>query len=78
MIRRILIACVRAYQVLLSPLKLPTCRFYPSCSAYTIDALRRHGAVKGALLGAWRIARCNPFCRGGYDPVPPAGKWRDA
>lgn len=76
MISRILIVCVRTYQVLLSPLKLPTCRFYPSCSAYVIDALRSHGAVKGSVLGAWRILRCNPFCRGGYDPVPPAGKQR--
>ena len=76
MISRVLIACVRTYQVLLSPLKLPTCRFYPSCSAYVIDALRSHGAVKGSVLGAWRIVRCNPFCRGGYDPVPPAEKRR--
>jgi uncharacterized protein len=46
------------------------CRFEPSCSHYTLEAIRRHGFFKGSLLGAYRILRCNPFCRGGHDPVP--------
>lgn len=70
MIRRGLIFAVRLYQRILSPLKLPTCRFYPSCSAYFIEAVEIHGALKGTLLGFWRILRCTPLSRGGYDPVP--------
>ena len=62
---------IRVYQEVLSPLKFPTCRFYPTCSNYCYEALRIHGALKGSLLGIWRILRCNPFSRGGYDPVPP-------
>jgi len=73
MISKILVALVRVYQIVLSPLKLPTCRFCPTCSEYFIEAVRNHGAIKGFLLGIWRILRCNPLCRGGYDPVPPAG-----
>jgi putative membrane protein insertion efficiency factor len=52
----------------------PVCRFKPSCSHYTLEAIRRHGFIRGSLLGAWRILRCNPFCRGGHDPVPPVRK----
>lgn len=70
MIGRMLIAMARLYQRAISPLKLPTCRFHPSCSAYFIEAVRLHGAFKGLVFGLWRIVRCNPFCRGGYDPVP--------
>lgn len=66
---RLLIAGVRAYQVLLSPLLGSQCRFVPSCSRYFIDAIRRHGALRGAAKGIWRICRCNPLSRGGYDPV---------
>ena len=72
MIRRLLIALVRFYQRALSPLKLPSCRFHPSCSSYFIEAVEVHGAMKGVGLGVWRILRCHPLCRGGYDPVPPA------
>lgn len=72
--RRILIAMVRFYQIVLSPLKFPTCRFYPTCSDYFIQAVRIHGAFKGFFLGVWRILRCNPLVKGGYDPVPPARK----
>ena len=58
------------YQKLISPLKPPCCKYYPSCSQYAIDAIRKHGAVKGLILAVWRILRCNPWSMGGIDPVP--------
>lgn len=73
---RILIAFIRLYQRFLSPVLGRHCRFEPSCSQYTAEALAVHGSVKGLLLGAWRILRCQPFCRGGYDPVPPGRSGR--
>ena len=60
---------LRAYQILISPMLPPTCRFEPSCSQYMIQAVRRKGPLLGVLMGLWRILRCNPFVRGGYDPV---------
>jgi len=68
--RRSLMAAVRAYQLVLSPLLPPSCRFTPSCSAYAHEALMRHGAVRGSWLAARRLARCHPWNPGGYDPVP--------
>lgn len=68
--RALLIALVRVYQRLLSPLLGPRCRFYPSCSAYCVEALQKHGAGKGVYLTARRIARCHPLNEGGFDPVP--------
>jgi putative membrane protein insertion efficiency factor len=65
-----LVGIVRAYQWLIGPLLPPSCRFYPSCSAYAVTALERHGAVKGSWLAARRLARCQPFHPGGIDPVP--------
>jgi len=65
-----LVGLVRVYQRLLSPLLPPSCRFYPSCSAYAVTALTRHGAAKGSWLAARRLARCHPFHPGGIDPVP--------
>lgn len=66
-----LLALIRLYQATLSrTLPANTCRFYPSCSHYGYQAIYKHGALKGSLLAAWRILRCNPFNRGGYDPVP--------
>ena len=63
---------IRLYQKFLSPLKgNPTCRFTPTCSAYAIEAFQKRGFFVGFFLTVWRILRCNPFCRGGYDPVPP-------
>jgi putative membrane protein insertion efficiency factor len=67
----VLAGAVRAYQLTLRPLIGSHCRFEPSCSHYAIDALHSHGAVRGALLAAWRVLRCNPWTAGGYDPVPP-------
>ena len=72
-----LTALVRGYQVALSPLMGGACRFEPSCSNYMIGALKTHGAVKGTLLGLWRILRCHPFGAHGYDPVPPQGRWKN-
>lgn len=71
----LLVGLARFYQLVLSPLKPPTCRFHPTCSSYFIDAVRIHGPVRGAWLGARRILRCHPFHPGGYDPVP--GDTRD-
>lgn len=65
-----LIFLIRIYQKNISPLKISCCRFTPTCSEYAIEAIRVHGAFKGLFLAIWRILRCNPFCRGGYDPVP--------
>ena len=66
-----LILLVKIYQRWISPLFPPCCRFYPSCSHYAVEALRTYGIVRGLTLSLWRILRCNPWCRGGYDPVPP-------
>lgn len=67
----LLIGLVRAYQLLVSPLLGPTCRYYPSCSAYAVEALRVHGAIKGTWLAARRLLRCHPWSPGGVDHVPP-------
>jgi len=61
---------IRFYQLFISPLKPPTCRFHPSCSQYALESIKIHGIFKGAVLSLWRILRCNPFSSGGYDPVP--------
>ncbi|MSO73089.1 MAG: membrane protein insertion efficiency factor YidD [Rhodospirillaceae bacterium] len=61
---------IRAYQLFVSPLLGPRCRFLPSCSAYASEAIAHHGALDGSWLAANRIARCHPWCDGGYDPVP--------
>lgn len=69
--KRLLIALIRFYQKNLSALKSgPTCRFTPTCSQYAVEAIQRHGALCGGALALWRIMRCNPLCRGGFDPVP--------
>jgi uncharacterized protein len=69
---RVLMLLVRGYRRFLSPLLGQQCRFYPTCSAYSLEALRVHGALRGTWLTVCRIGRCHPFNRGGYDPVPPS------
>lgn len=68
--RKVLLALIWLYQKLVSPLYPPCCRFSPTCSDYAMQAVTRHGAFKGGLLALWRFLRCQPFARGGYDPVP--------
>jgi len=68
--RFVLLLLIRGYQLCISPLLGPSCRFYPSCSCYTHAAIQQHGAVRGLYLGAGRLLRCHPFSPGGYDPVP--------
>jgi putative membrane protein insertion efficiency factor len=67
--RKIFIFIIRFYQKLISPLFPPSCRFYPTCSEYSIQAFSKYGVVKGATKSIWRILRCNPFNKGGYDPL---------
>ncbi|MEW6167756.1 MAG: membrane protein insertion efficiency factor YidD [Pseudomonadota bacterium] len=67
-----LVGLVRAYQILISPLLGPRCRFYPSCSHYAVEAIRRHGPGRGGWLALRRVLRCHPLDPGGYDPVPDA------
>ena len=68
--KRLFLTLIEGYQRWISPLHPPCCRYIPSCSAYAKQAISRFGALKGGLLALWRIMRCNPFSRGGYDPVP--------
>jgi hypothetical protein len=67
--QKLLLFLIRGYQVFLSPLLPRACRFTPTCSHYAIEAIKYHGPLKGVALAACRILRCQPFCRGGYDPV---------
>ncbi|WP_205666563.1 membrane protein insertion efficiency factor YidD [Aminipila luticellarii] len=67
--KRIVIGLIRVYQKFISPLFPPTCRFYPTCSAYFIQAVEKYGVVKGSFLGIKRILKCHPFHPGGYDPL---------
>ena len=67
--KAVAIGLVRLYQLTLSPVLPPSCRFYPSCSQYALDALRRKRLFRALGMIVWRLMRCNPFCRGGYDPV---------
>ena len=72
--KNILIKMIRFYQKFLSPLKrYGSCKYYPTCSSYAIEAIEIHGVIVGSLLTIWRILRCNPFSKGGYDPVPQKG-----
>ncbi|KUP05443.1 hypothetical protein Q73_11515 [Bacillus coahuilensis m2-6] len=70
MLSKLFIFLIKIYQRLISPLKPPSCRFYPTCSHYGVEAIQKHGAVKGGWLTIKRISRCHPFHPGGFDPVP--------
>lgn len=77
MLKKILIAPIRFYRYFLSPWLGNSCRFTPTCSMYMIQAIEEHGSLKGVYLGTRRICRCNPWCEGGHDPVPPKAKQSD-
>jgi hypothetical protein len=68
-LRRVYLWPVRFYQLAISPWLPASCRFTPSCSRYFVEAVTKKGIVRGTLMGVWRLLRCNPFCKGGYDPV---------
>lgn len=67
--RRPVIWLIKTYKRFVSPLFPPSCRFYPTCSQYTIEAIEKYGVLRGTLMGTWRILRCNPYSKGGFDPV---------
>jgi hypothetical protein len=67
--RLILVKIIKLYQKFISPMFPPSCRFYPTCSEYAVQAISKYGAVKGGIKAVWRILRCNPFNKGGFDPV---------
>ena len=69
--KKIVIGCIRFYQKYLSGMKgYSSCKYYPTCSQYAIEAVEKYGSLKGSAMALWRILRCNPFSKGGYDPVP--------
>ncbi|WP_457755710.1 membrane protein insertion efficiency factor YidD [Thermodesulfatator indicus] len=68
--RKIVIKVIKIYQLLLSPFLPQSCRFYPTCSHYAIEAISKFGVIKGLILACFRLMRCHPLCKGGYDPVP--------
>ena len=68
--KKVLLAIIRFYRAAISPYTKPSCKYIPTCSEYGLEAIERFGALKGSALTIWRILRCNPFSKGGYDPVP--------
>jgi putative membrane protein insertion efficiency factor len=68
--KKLLMGIIRIYQKFISPLSPPSCRFYPTCSHYGLEAVEKHGAIKGSYLAVKRISKCHPFHEGGFDPVP--------
>ena len=66
----LLVGFIKAWRKFISPMYGDVCKYYPSCSAYGLEAVQTHGALRGSVLTTWRIVRCNPFSNGGYDPVP--------
>lgn len=74
--RRVVLALLRGYKRCVSPFLPPACRFMPTCSEYAMQAVARFGVLRGGYLALRRLLRCQPFCRGGYDPVPQRFSWR--
>ena len=70
MMKTLFIFLIKLYQKYLSPLKSTKCPYYPNCSQYGLEAIQKFGPLRGSILAVWRILRCNPFSKGGYDPVP--------
>ncbi len=68
--KRPVLAVLRFYKRAISPMLPPACRFHPTCSEYAYEAVEKYGIIKGGRLAVWRVLRCNPFCKGGWDPVP--------
>jgi hypothetical protein len=68
--KKLLLALIKFYRSAISPHTAPSCKYTPTCSQYGLEAIERFGALKGSALTIWRILRCNPFSKGGYDPVP--------
>ncbi len=77
MLSDIAVRLIRFYKKFISPMLPPSCRFYPTCSEYAVEALEVHGFARGVWLSVRRIARCNPYCKCGYDPVPPGDSLDD-
>lgn len=67
--RRVFILIIKTYKAVISPLLPPSCRFYPTCSEYSVQAFEKYGVIRGGVMSLWRILRCNPLNKGGYDPV---------
>ena len=68
--KNVMIKSIKIYQKYVSPMKSTKCPYFPSCSQYGLEAVEKYGAVKGGAMAAWRVMRCNPFSKGGFDPVP--------
>lgn len=75
MFKRVFIFPIKLYKKYISPLLGHNCRYWPTCSSYAIEAIEVHGVIKGLILAGCRILRCNPWAKGGFDPVPPKGMW---
>ncbi|MDR0287091.1 MAG: membrane protein insertion efficiency factor YidD [Clostridiales bacterium] len=67
--KKFAVLLIKFYQKFISPLKKPCCRFYPTCSTYAVQAIKKYGIIRGGMMAVWRLLRCNPFNPGGYDPV---------
>ena len=76
--KRMLVLLIKLYQHTIGVVLPTSCRFSPSCSHYAVDSIMMHGILRGIILTGWRILRCNPWCSGGFDPVPPTGFWKHA
>ena len=68
--KTLIISVLKLYKRWVSPMLLPSCRYVPTCSEYAMEAIERHGALRGSAMTAWRVCRCHPFAKGGFDPVP--------